>query len=96
MGQHVLLQVALSGETSVAGRAYKRPFFGMASIVNIQGTLTSKSLPTDFTRCILDGASLTEWKQCAHWFFRGIDRCQVQGSYAGWVRGVQQTTGVLK
>lgn len=69
MGQHVLLEVALSGETPVTGRANKWSFFGMASIVNVQGTLTSKSLPTDVTGCVLDGATLTEREYHAQRFF---------------------------
>lgn len=96
MGQHVLLEIALSGETPVTGRANKWAFFGMASIVNVQGTLTSKSLPTDVTGRVLAGASLAEWKYHAKRLFRGIDRCQVQGSYVGGVRVQEAYTGVLK
>lgn len=69
MGQHVLLEVALSGETPVTGRANEWSFFGMASIVNVQGTLTSKCLPTDVTGCVLDGATLTECENHAQRFF---------------------------
>lgn len=69
MGQHVLLEIAFSGETPVASGANKRSFFGMASIVDVQGTLTSKSLPTDVTRRVLAGASLTEWKYHAKGLF---------------------------
>lgn len=69
MCQHVLLEIALGGETPVTGRANKWSFFGMASIVNVQGTLTSKRLPTDVTGCVLDGATLTEGKYHANGVF---------------------------
>lgn len=69
MGQHVLLEVALGGETSVTGRANKWSFFGMASIVNVQGTLTSEGLPTDVTGCVLDGVTLTEGENHAQGVF---------------------------
>ncbi len=69
MGQHMLLEVALGGETSVTGRANKWSFFGMASVMNVQGTLTSKGLPTDVTGRVLDGATLTEGEYHAQWLF---------------------------
>lgn len=56
----MLLEVALGGEAPVTGRANKWSFFGVASIVNVQGTLTRKGLPTDVTGCVLDDATLTE------------------------------------
>lgn len=65
----MLLQVALGGETPVTGRANKWSFFGMASIVNVQGTLTSKGLSTDVTGCVLDGAALTEGEYHAQGIF---------------------------
>lgn len=69
MGQHMLLEVALCGETPVTGRANEWSFFGMASVVNVQGTLTCKGLPTDVTGCVLDGATLTEGEYHAQWLF---------------------------
>lgn len=62
----MLLEVALGGETPVTGRANKWSFFGMASIVNVQGTLTSEGLPTDVTGCVLGVVTLTEGEHHAH------------------------------
>lgn len=65
----MLLEVALGRETPVTGRANKWSFFGMASVVNVQGTLTSKGLPTDVTGCVLDDATLTEGEHHAQGVF---------------------------
>ena len=65
----MLLEVTLGGETSVTSRANKWSLFGMASIVNVQGTLTSKGLPTDVTGCVLDGATLTKGEYHAQGVF---------------------------
>ena len=65
----MLLQIALGGETPVTCRANKWSFFGMASIMNVQGTLTSKGLPTDVTGCVLDGVTLTEGEYHAQGVF---------------------------
>lgn len=53
MRQHMLLQVPLGGKAPVACCANERSLFGMATVMDVQGTLAGKCLATDVTCCIL-------------------------------------------
>lgn len=46
MCEHVLLEIPLRRKAPVACRADERSLLGMASVVDVQGTLTGEVLPT--------------------------------------------------
>ena len=65
----MLLKVALSGEAPVTGSANKRSFFGMASVMDVQGTLTGKHFAADIARRVLEGAPIAEVEEHAQGVF---------------------------
>ena len=60
MCQHMLLDIPLCGKAPVACCADERSLLGMASVVDIQGTLTGKILPTYITVSVLTDPLLTQ------------------------------------
>lgn len=77
VSEHVLLEVTLGREATVAGCANERSLFGMASVMNVQGTLAGEGLAADVTCCVLEGAALTEGKHHGQGIFWGVTGCQI-------------------
>ena len=60
MCQHVLLQITLGGKATIADCANKWSLFGMTSVVNVQGTLTSKGFATNVTSSVFKFTPVSE------------------------------------
>ena len=97
MCQHVLLQITLRGKATIANCANERSLFGMTSVVDVQGTLTSKGFAANVASSVFKFTPVSEREEDSQGIFFDdflcMTRGQVQSTSVHW--GGRQTIGEL-